>query len=164
MHLFLILSSVILVVSILSVLELRTVPAGNGTGVEEPLDMLESVRSGAFGFVEVDDEPFTGPLESLGDGFVDTDGPAVANRKMIRIERTAAKPKAVWRTECKNSLAEPESFASTLLFGPAARVPTASFHYAKCGNTGRVSDMKQVTDTHSQKLSTYLLDELLRQT
>lgn len=70
------------VVSILSVFELRTVPAGNGAGVEDSLDMAESVRSGTGGLDDEDVEPLVAPFESLlegaaelGDGLVDTEGP-----------------------------------------------------------------------------------------
>lgn len=81
MHLFLILSSVIFVVSMLSVFELRIVPAGKGARAVESTDRVESVRSKAAGF-DVED-PFVPSFDvlaeapaGLGEGFVDTDGPA----------------------------------------------------------------------------------------
>lgn len=87
-HLFLILSSVIFVVSMLSVFELLTVPAGKGAGVEESRDIVESVRSAAGRFDEEAVEPFVAPFESLldgaaesGDGLVDTEGPESGNQQ-----------------------------------------------------------------------------------
>lgn len=71
----------IFVVSTLSVLLLRTVPGGSGAGVEEAVDMVKSLRSGGDGFEEK--APFLPSFDvladgnaGLGEGFVDTDGPA----------------------------------------------------------------------------------------
>lgn len=74
--------------STLSVFELRTVPAGSGAGVdEEAVDIVESLRSSTAGFEE--EVPFVVPFEvladgpaGLGEGFVDTDGPASGERWM----------------------------------------------------------------------------------
>lgn len=136
-HLLRILSSVIFEVSTLSVLLLRTVPAGNGAGVEEAVDTAESLRSNGDG---LDDEaPFLSSFDvlaegaaGLGEGFVDTDGPEGGESciEWLAVHRADAYAYQSGRSYGSlHLLAEPESFASTFLLAGGALVPTASFHY-----------------------------------
>lgn len=122
--------------SILSVFELRTVPAGSGAGVSDFVDSMESVRSGAEGFDEgvpfdLSFKSFLDSTAGLGEGFVDTDGPGEVANGENSMSAGATMEGGSGQETKQNvyALVDAESLPSTVLLEPEALVPTASFHW-----------------------------------